>query len=248
MAAVIDFFVDRLDNRAAAVAAGDNIGGIPITYPDDAKDDKPKADKPKEPTKADVIKIIKDYMAKDVSISSDLAKLALEDDDRVMSRAKEITLEHRAKLKGFLTDLRMADTSGEVQEIINDLTTIPAAAKEEPDAPAPVKKDPEPIKLNDMLVYEYIERHPELMKKLERAKANMRVPTVPIYFRKDDIDKEEPLPEEAIKAKVFLRFDGDFDAACGPEGFYTREYRIADSEGNPTEAIYSEDNPKKGKS
>ena len=249
---MFDFFADKMDRATAPV---DNIGGIQLTVQDSSskadqpvdKDDKgtkqtKDSKEPKELTKAEVLKIVRDYIARDTSILSDLAKLCLEDDDRVWGKAQELALDHKVAFRNYLVEVRKADTTGEIQEIINDLTTAPA--KSDQSVPAKVA---DPIELNDILVYEYIEHHPDLMKRLEKAKPNMKVPTIPVYFRKDDTERKDPLKEDEIKAKVFLNFNGDFDAACSPTGWYTREIRIKDSAGNPTEVIYSEDDPKKGK-
>ena len=196
-------------DRMKDMSVGDNIGGIGIEYPDEnAVPEKTEPD-PKELN-----------------------------DQQLWDKVQELALDNKTELKKFLQVIIKADKTGEIQSIINSLTTVPEPApeKEKPEE-KPVPKATS-IELDDIVVLDYIERHPKFLDKLDKVKGNLKVPTVRVFFRQDDEAKEHMLLYKDIKPKVLTKFDGDVEKACSPEGWYISEYRIADSGGNPTDAVY----------
>ncbi len=230
----------NLFDKAADRVEGERIGDVDIEFQQKEADTDTSTDKEFE--KKEIMRLVRDYQKKDSSISKDLVGLV--EYEQVWERAQELALDNKPGLKNFIETIVKADKSGEIQAIINSLTTVPEPQPEKPAEEAPKKIEQPKAELNDVMVYDYIERHPEFLDRLEKAKKNLKVPTVQVFFRQDDVSREHLLRYKDIKSNVILHFDGDLEKACSPTGWYTTEYRIADSDGNPTAAVY--DKPSKG--
>lgn len=211
-------------NKAVDGIMGDNIGGIGLTFPEEDANEM-------EPKKEEVLNLVKEYRKQDDSITKELATLA--DEGSILERAKEILLGNTKKLKDFLVDLIKADKSGDMQGVINDLTTAPEPVPEKEKAeekPAPTT--PTSTKIDRVMLYEHFVENPE---DLEWVKESTFQPKpVSIFFNRQDLEKERMLTEEDIKPIVATVFHGNIKEACGPNGWYIEEVRVADKSGKPT--------------
>lgn len=193
----------------------------------------------KESTKEEVLKMVDDYHKKDKSIGMALADRI--DKEVILSKAQEILLGNIGKLANFLKELINTDKSGEIQKVINSMTTAPAEPAKEEEKPASTPT-PAPA-IDKVVIYKYIKEHPDILKWINDSTKNLQPEKVAVYYNRQDPDKKKMLRWENIEEDVVNYFNGDKEKACSSTGWYVMEYRIADSDGNPTEAIFED--PKK---
>lgn len=219
-------------NKTVDKIVGDGIGGFEFKYPENEAEKETE-----EPKKEEILNLVKEYQKQDNSITKELAALA--DEESILERAKEILLGNAKKLKDFLVDLIKADNkSGDIQGVVNDLTTSPEPVpeKEKAEEKPAAQQATAPTKIDRVLLYEHFVENPE---DLEWVKESVFQPKpVSVFFNRQDLDKEKMLLEEDIKSVVATVFHGDIKKACGPEGWYVEEVRVADKNGKPTSKTF----------
>ena len=122
------------------------------------------------------------------------------------------------------------------------LLSLAACGKkeEEKPAPAPVPTPTPTPAIDKVVIYKYIKEHPDILKWINDSTKNLQPEKVAVYYNRQDPDKKKMLLWKDIEADVVKYFNGDKEKACSSTGWYVMEYRIADSEGNPTEAVYED--------
>ena len=218
--------------------------------------------------KADILKIVSEYMAKDASIQGDLDKMIArpaKSDEDIAFDFKALALKNKKILRESIVEL--IDKDKDVQKIVDELATPPKPADPpkpvdppKPANPAPTTDDtrlmPVPLFSSSLLpfdldrwtdeVFEVMRVHPSaraIILDPETAEKTKPRPK-PVYFdRFNDPKHRKELAPGQVDKIVYGIFGGNLEEAC--DKYLDVEMRTAYSNGDPTNELFPEEGPKK---